>query len=155
MSTTWKLYDRFFLILANKPQSSLVLYLKVWSRSWRTKCLSGLTVKCNANAKRICESWRTNRVRVPTDYLLSARMILAQSFMVRKWVIRNLRRIQFAIQEELLYAEYGATLKNFYLSKLLCFCSSLFETHLNKAKYSIYEKLSTVFKVSCFRFEEK
>ena len=29
MSTTWKLYDRFFLILANKPQSSLVLYLKV------------------------------------------------------------------------------------------------------------------------------
>ena len=29
MSTTWKLYDRFFLILENKPQSSLVLYLKV------------------------------------------------------------------------------------------------------------------------------
>ena len=72
MSTTWKLYDRFFLILENKPQSSLVLYLKVWSRSWRTKCWSGLTVKCNANAKRICESWRTNRGRVSrlsTDYL--------------------------------------------------------------------------------------
>ena len=71
-STTWKLYDRFFLILANKPQSSLVLYLKVWSRSWRTKCWSGLIVKCNANAKRICESWRTNRGRVSrlsTDYL--------------------------------------------------------------------------------------
>ena len=35
------------------------------------------------------------------------------------WVIRNLRRIQFAIQREQLYAEWGARLKNFHSSNLL------------------------------------
>ena len=30
------------------------------------------------------------------------------------WVIRNLRRIQFAIQREQLYAEWGARLKNLH-----------------------------------------
>ena len=39
--------------------------------------------------------------------------------------------------------------------KLTLICPSLFETYLNKAKYSIYEKLSGVFSVVGFRFEEK
>ena len=30
-------------------------------------------------------------------------------------------------------------MKKFYLSHLLCICPSLFETHLNKANYIIYE----------------
>ena len=51
------------------------------------------------------------------------------------------------------YAEYGAKLKNFHSSNLLCVCPSLFATNLDKAKYSIYEKLSTVFSVAGFRFE--
>ena len=36
-----------------------------------------------------------------------------------------------------------------------CICPSLFDTHPNKAKYSIYEKLSRVFIVAGFRFQEK
>ena len=56
----------------------------------------------------------------------------------------------FAIQKEQLYAECGARLKNFHSSNLLCICLSLFKTNLNKAKYNIYEKLSTVFKRRMF-----
>ena len=44
---------------------------------------------------------------------------------------------------------------NFYFSSLLCICPSLFENYLNKANYIIYEKLSRVFSVADFRFEEK
>ena len=62
-----------------------------------------------------------------------------KSLAARNWVIRNLRRIQFAIQEEQLYAECGARWKKFYLSHLLCICPSLFETYLNEANYIIYE----------------
>ena len=40
-------------------------------------------------------------------------------------------------------------------SNLRCICPSLLETNLNKAKYSIYEKLSRVFSVAGSRFEEK
>ena len=65
------------------------------------------------------------------------------------------KRIQFAIQEEQLYAECAARLKNFHSSGLLCICPSLFETDLNRAKYSLYEKLLTVFSVAGFCFEEK
>ena len=65
------------------------------------------------------------------------------------------KRIQFAVQEEQLYAECGARLKNFHSSSLLWICPSLFGTDLNKAKYSIYEKHSTVFSVAGFCFEEK
>ena len=49
----------------------------------------------------------------------------------------------------------GAGLKNFHSLHLLCICPSLFETYLNKAKYSMYEKLSKVLSVAGFRFEEK
>ena len=63
----------------------------------------------------------------PTDYLLSERVFLPKASVARNWVIKNLRQIQFAIQEEQLYAECGARLKNIYLSKLLCICLSLFQ----------------------------
>ena len=59
------------------------------------------------------------------------------------------------MQEEQLYAEYGAGLMKFRSLNLHCICPSLFEIYLNKAKYSIYEKLSRVFSVAGFRFEEK
>ena len=49
----------------------------------------------------------------------------------------------------------GAGLKNFHSLHLLCICPSLFETYLNKAKYSMYEKLSKVLRVAGFHFEEK
>ena len=54
---------------------------------------------------------------------------------------------------EQFYAEYGARLKNFHSSSnVLCICPSLFETNLNKAKYSIYEKLLTVLNVAGIQF---
>ena len=49
----------------------------------------------------------------------------------------------------------GQDKKNFHSSNLLCICPSLFDTYPNKAKYSIYEKLSRVFSVAGFRFQEK
>ena len=55
-----------------------------------------------------CESWRTNRGKLPTDYLLSVRVFWPKALVARNRVIRNLQRIQFAIQEEQLYAECGA-----------------------------------------------
>ena len=66
--------------------------------------------------------------KLPTEYLLSARVFLPQALVAKIWKIRNLRRIQFAVQEEQLNAECGARLKNFYSSNLLCICPSLFET---------------------------
>ena len=63
--------------------------------------------------------------------------------------------MQLALQEEQLYAECELRIKNLYSSNLLCICPSLFETNLNKAKYSIHEKLSRVFSVAGYLFEEK
>ena len=42
-----------------------------------------------------------------------------------------------------------------YQTYLSCICPSLFEIYLNKANYITYEKLSRVFSVAGFRFEEK
>ena len=63
--------------------------------------------------------------KLPTCYLLSARVFFPSASVVKIWVIRNLRRIQFAVQEEQLYAECGA---NFRSSNIFCICPSLFET---------------------------
>ena len=79
-------------------------------------------------------------------------IFLPKSLAARNWVIRNLRWIQFAIQEEQVYAERGARLKNFHSSNLLCIWPSLFGTYLNKAKYSIYEKHLKVLKGRRFPF---
>ena len=55
--------------------------------------------------------------------------------------------------ESKLYPECGARLKNFHSSStVLCICPSLFETNVNKAKYSIYGKLSTVLSVAGIQF---
>ena len=48
---------------------------------------------------------------------------LTQSFTTRNWVIRNLRRIQLALQEEQPYAECGVRLNNCYLSNYFIFVS--------------------------------
>ena len=66
--------------------------------------------------------------KLPTCYLLSARVFIPKASVAKIWVIRNLRRIQFAVQEEQLYAECGARLKNFRSSNIFCICPSLFET---------------------------
>ena len=93
---------------------------------------------------------------MPTDYRLSARVFLPKALLQKKLSNQKPTAIlQFAIQEEQRNAECGARLKNFHSSNLLCICLSLLVTNLNKAKYSIYEKLSTVFSVAGFRFEEK
>jgi len=64
--------------------------------------------------------------------------------------------MQVASQEEQLYANCRQDYKlNFHSSNVLFSGPSLFETNLNNAKYSIYKKLSTVFSVAGFRFEEK
>ena len=44
--------------------------------------------------------------------------------------------------------------KEFCLSNLLCICPSLLENYLNKANCIMHEKLSRVFSVAGFRFEE-
>ena len=46
-------------------------------------------------------------------------------------------------------------IKEFLFIKLTLYLSSLFKTYLNKANYIIFEKLSRVFSVAGFRFEEK
>ena len=93
---------------------------------------------------------------MPTDYRLSARVFLPKALLQKKLSNQKPTAIlQFAIQEEQRNAECGARLRNFHSSNLLCICLSLLVTNLNKAKYSIYEKLSTVFSVAGFRFEEK
>ena len=66
--------------------------------------------------------------KLPTCYLLSARVFFPKASVAKIWVIRNLRRIQFAVQEEQLYTECGARLKNFRSSNIFCICPSLFET---------------------------
>ena len=43
---------------------------------------------------------------------------------------------------------HGVRLKNFYSSNLLCICPSSLETNLNKPKYNICKKLSSVFSVA-------
>ena len=89
------------------------------------------------------KDWRTNRGKLNRRRTIS----------YLQWY--SYGKLQFAIQEEQLYAECGAWYKNFYLSKLLCICPSIFETYLNKAIYIIYEKLSSVFSAVGFRFQEK
>ena len=89
------------------------------NRDRKTRCKirwSNSTLKCDANTF----------VKL-THYLLSERVFLPKASVARNWVIKNLRQIQFAIQEEQLYTECGARLKNIYLSKLLCICLSLFQ----------------------------
>ena len=49
----------------------------------------------------------------------------------------------------------GQDLKTSIHQTYSVFVLFFFETNLNKAKYSIYEKLSTVLSVACFRSEEK
>ena len=109
------------------------------NRDCRTRCTnrwSNLTLKFNANPFLKVDS----RIEENCNFL-SARVFefLPKASVARNWVTRNMPRIQFVIQEkELLYAECGARLKNFYLSNLLCICPSLFETYLLRKQGKIY-----------------
>ena len=148
-----------FLYLQQIRLISLQFYICKFevNRYRRTRCTnswSNLTLKCNPNTFVKVDAQIEENCR-PTIRYPQARVFLPKASVARNWVIRNLRRIQFAIQEEQLYAEHGARLKNFHSSNLLCILPSLFETYLNKAKYSVYEKHLKVFSVAGFRCEEK
>ena len=73
---------------------------------------------------------------MPTD--------LPKVLVARNWVIRNLRRIQFAMQEEQLYAEckqdertYTSSYQSYYVFALL-----FSKKNLNKARYRKISKIS-------------
>ena len=127
------------------------------NRDRRTRCTiswSNSTLKCDANTFVKVDAQVEENCR-PTDYLLSERVFLPKASVARNWIIKNLRQIQFAIQEEQLYAECGARLKNIYLSKLLCICPSLFEKistkkHISSTEVS-YQFLAP--KVSVLRWD--
>ena len=40
--------------------------------------------------QHICQSWLSNRVKLPTDYFLSARVFLPKALIAKNWVVRNL-----------------------------------------------------------------
>ena len=90
------------------------------------------------------------------SFLSDSPFILAQSFSCKKLsnqrptenTVRNTRRTT-------LYAECGARLNSFYLSKLLCIFPSFFAKNLNKARYNIYGNLLPVFSTEGSRLEEK
>ena len=48
-------------------------------------------------------------------YFLSARVFLPKALVAKLWLIRKLRRIQFAIQEEQLYVECGQDQEHLYI----------------------------------------
>ena len=120
------------------------------------KCLSNLILKCYTNTL-----WKVthkiNTGRLPKDYLLSERVLFLPKALLEetKWSETYDEYSQLALQEEKLYAERGLRLKNLCLSNLLCICHFLFETNVNKAKYSIYGNLLPVFSVTGLQFAEK
>ena len=118
---------------------------------------SNLTLKCNANTFVKVDERIEGNCRRTISY--------PQGYSRPKLQLQETERSE-------IYSEYSSQCKknNFMLSmpakkkeflcvskssNLLCFCPSLFETYLNKANYMIYEKLSRVFSVTGFRFEEK
>ena len=113
-------FNRFLWFLA-----SLILCTNSWSNlsfKWNTNTFVKADTQIGENSR-----WT----------VLSARVFLPKASVATNWVIRNLRRIQFVIQE--------ARLNNFYLSKLLCIFPSLFAKNLNKARYNIYGNLLPFF----------
>ena len=146
-------FNRFPWFLASliKNGRTLRKCYNIFSRcknSW-----SNLTLKCNANTFVKVDARMEGNCRRTISYLLKG--ILAQSFSCKKLnnrkrtanTVRNTRRTTLCWMR--------GKIMNFYFSSLLCICPSLFENYLNKANYIIYEKLSRVFSVAGFRFEEK
>ena len=68
----------FPLTSANKPQTSLVLYLQVWRQS-----LHKMLVKFNVKmiGQHICERKRTNGGRELTNYLLTETLFLPKALL--------------------------------------------------------------------------
>ena len=90
-----------------------------------------------------------------TDYLPSETVFFPKALLQETESSETYGELQLALQEEQLYAVCGVRLKNFYSSNLLCICPSSLETNLNKPKYNICKKLSSVFSVAGSRCEEK
>ena len=116
----------------------------------RTRCTnswSNLTSKCNANTFVKVDALIEGNYRRTISYLQGCSWPKLHWDAIN-WVIRNL-------QEEQLYAECGARVNNFYLSKLLCIFSSLFAKNFNKARYNMYGNPVPVFSTEGSRLEEK
>ena len=73
--------------------------------------------------------------------------VLPKASVARNWVIRNLRRIQFAMQEELstTYAECGQDERTSIYQSYCVFALLFSKKNLNQARYSIYGNLLPVF----------
>ena len=125
MSIISKPYDKIFSS-ANKPQSSLVLYLRVWNQC--TNSWSNLTLKCNINTFVKADAQIEENCR-RTMNVLSARVFFPKTSVARNWVIRNLRQIQFRNTRRTILCWMRARLKNVHSSNLLSICLSLFETY--------------------------
>ena len=104
--------------------------------------------ECNANTFVKVDAQKGDECRRTISYLqgYSCPELYCKKQSYQKPTANTVRNTR----TELLYAECGATLKNFYLSKLLCFCSSLFEKNRNNAKYSIYRNRLPVFRDRSF-----
>ena len=100
------------IFLSNTQQISLraqEFYICKFSvnRDRRTRCTnswSNLTLKCNTNTFVKVDAQIEENCR---------RTFLPKASVARNWVIRNLWRIQFDMQEEQLYAKCGDTHVNF------------------------------------------
>ena len=114
--------------------------------------LSNLTLKCYANTF------------VKVDALIDEGCLQTISYLKRysclklhckKLSNQKLTANTVSTLRRTILSECVVILKNLYSLNLLCICPSLLETNLNKVKYSLYEKLSRVFRVGGSRFEEK
>ena len=70
--------------------------------------------------------------------------ILSESFIARNWVIRNLRRIQFAMQEKQLYAECRARLAHLFIKVTVYLPFSFRKKSQQSNWYSMYGNLLPV-----------
>ena len=118
-------------------------------QSWSiAKCWSNLTLTCNDNTFAKADAQIEEECRRTTSYLqgYSCPRLFCKKLSNEKPTARNTRRTTLCWMRN--------KIKELPFIKLFI-CSSLLETNLNKAKYSISEKLSTVFSVAGLRLEEK
>ena len=114
--------------------------------------LSNLTLKCFANTFVKVDALIDEGCLQTISYLkgYSCLKLHCKKLSNQKLTANTVSTLRTTILSECV-----VILKSLCSSNLLCICSSLLETNLNKAKYSLYEKLSRVFRVGGSRFEEK
>ena len=122
----------------------------------KTRCTnswSSLTLKCNANTFVKVDAQTKENCRQAISHVQGSccpKLQLQETGLSKTYGEYSLQR-----KKNNFMLNAGQDKKNFHSSNLLCICPSLFDTYPNKAKYSIYEKLSRVFSVAGFRFQEK